>query len=153
MGATIYAIKNGARIKTSAQIVGETCAALERKGELTAERLVEVSRPKDAPLHNEFEWRDKVAGQLWREQQARHIINSVVVVSEDKEPVRAFFNIDVKSAEYLHIETIMQSADSTDALLRTALRELSALEKKYGQLSALAEVWNAIRDAQDAQSA
>jgi hypothetical protein len=107
----VYQLKAGSRIKTAAEVVGKECERLEREGRLTAKELVNESRPKDAPLHNEFEWRDKVAGELWREQQARHIINSVVVINECKEPQRVFFNIEVKEQEYYSVDTIMQSED------------------------------------------
>ena len=144
----VYQWKSGSHLRTNAQIAGEQCAALEAEGRLTASELVEVNRPKDAPLHGVFEWRDKVAGSLWREHQARHIINSLEVVRVEQEPVRAFFNIEVKSPNYYHLDTILQEQDKTSALLETALRELRALEKKYGQLSQLAAVWSAIDTAE-----
>ena len=50
----VYKKKDGARLKTDAQTVGEICEKLERNGGLTAKRLVDESRPEDAPLHKEF---------------------------------------------------------------------------------------------------
>lgn len=144
----VYQWKSGSHLKTNAQKAGELCAALEAEGRLTASELVEVNRPKDAPLHGAFEWRDKVAGNLWREHQARHIINSLEVVRVEQAPVRAFFNIEVKSPNYYHLDTILQEQDKTTALLETALRELRALEKKYSQLSQLADVWSAVDAAE-----
>ena len=46
----------GSRHKVDAEVAGRVCEELERNGGLTAERLVEASRPEDAPLHKEFEW-------------------------------------------------------------------------------------------------
>lgn len=140
----VYQLKAGSRIKTAAEVVGKECERLEREGRLTAKELVNESRPKDAPLHNEFEWRDKVAGELWREQQARNIINSVVVINERKEQHRVFFNIEVKEQEYYSVDTIMQSEDKKNALLKTVMRELDAFQTKYAQIKELCGVFNEI---------
>jgi len=147
----VYKFKTGSRLKADAQKAGEQCAALEAEGRLTAAELVEENRPKDAPLHGSFEWRDKVAGQLWREHQARHIINSLEVVMEEggAEPVRAYFNITVRDPNYYHVQTILREQSMTDAMLLTALRELKALERKYAQLEALADVWAALRSVKE----
>ena len=54
----VYKWKDAARIKSDAQTAGEICEKLEKNGGLTAKRLVDESRPEDAPLHKEFEWND-----------------------------------------------------------------------------------------------
>lgn len=142
----VYQLKAGSRIKSAADVVGAECERLEREGRLTAKELVNESRPVDAPLHNEFEWRDDVAGELWREHQARNIINSVIVINAKQEPQRCFFSVDVKDAEYHSVETILQSEDKRSALLRSALRELKAFEQKYRQLEELCGVFEAIKE-------
>ena len=95
----VYQWKEGARISFPAQIAGRVCAALEEQNALTAQRLVDESRPEDAPLHAAFEWNDTIAAEEWRKHTARHIINSLVIREEAQAPVRAFFNI---RAEVLH---------------------------------------------------
>ena len=57
----VYQWKEGARISFPAQIAGRVCAALEEQNALTAQRLVDESRPEDAPLHAAFEWNDTIA--------------------------------------------------------------------------------------------
>lgn len=146
----VYQLKPGSRIKSAAAVVGAECERLEREGRLTAKELVNESRPEDAPLHKEFEWRDNVAGELWREHQARKIINSVVIAHYQREPVRAFFTVEVKEAEYYHIDTIMQQEDKHAALLKMALRELEAFQVKYATLLELSTVFEAINDVQGA---
>ena len=146
----VYQLKPGSRIKSAAAVVGAECERLEREGRLTAKELVNENRPEDAPLHKEFEWRDDVAGELWREHQARNIINSVIVVGdEQQEPVRAFFNIEVSEPTYHSIETIMQSTDRRAALLKSALRELETFRTKYETLSELSRVFDAIREVKN----
>lgn len=142
----VFKWKDGARQTVSAQIAGEVCSALESEGRLTAKTLVDVNRPEDAPLHNAFEWDNDEAAERWREQQARNIIHSIVVVDEtqESEPVRAFFNIVATAPEYESIGAIVKTEDKYRALMATALRELKAFQKKYSQLEELSPVFEAI---------
>lgn len=143
---TIYRWKSGARSPVSAQVAGEVCAELERDGNLTPPALVDASRPEDAPLHAAFEWDDAIAAERYRETQARYIIRSVEVVTHgSKEPVRAFVSVTTgRSEPYTTIEHIMARSDSRALLLEQAHRELNVFRRKYGQLSELAEVFEAI---------
>lgn len=140
----VYKWKEGTRHKVSAQIAGEVCAALEERGELSAQNLVEVSRPEDAPLHSEFEWDNDVAAEMWRTKQAQTLIAHIALKTETPTPVRAFFNIEVKSPNYEALNTIVKHEDKYAALLQTALRELEAFQRKYSMLSDLEEVMQAI---------
>lgn len=149
----VYKWKEGSRHKVSAQIAGEVCAELEERGELSAQNLVEVSRPEDAPLHEEFEWNDDVAAELWRTNQAQHIISHITLKSETQTPVRAFFNLEVKSPIYESLNAIVKHEDKYATLLQTALRELEAFQRKYLMLSELDKVMEAIEEAKKAASA
>ena len=142
----VYKWKDAARIKSDAQTAGEICEKLERNGGLTAKRLVDESRPEDAPLHKEFEWDDATAAEAYREEQARYIIRSIVIQPEPtkNEVARAFFQgSEQKVFESLPI--ILSDAKKTNALLDMALRELKAFELKYSTLSQLATVFEAIK--------
>lgn len=139
-----YIFKQGSFIKANAQVAGEQCERLASEGRLTAKELVNENRPKDAPLHGAFEWCDKVAGELYREHQARHIMNCLLIVKENAEPVRVLLNIERQSAEYKHIDAILQSEDDTRKMLKMAMSELEWFEKKYRQLKELVEVFEAI---------
>lgn len=140
----VYAFKAGSYIKADAQAAGEMCEKLAAEGRLTAKDLVDENRPEDAPLHNEFEWDNNEAADKWREYQARHIIACLIVKAERKEPVRAFFNVTRNEPQYTHIETILESADETEKLLKTALGELISFKKKYSTLEQLTKVFVAI---------
>lgn len=140
----VYKFKPGARIKADPQKAGAVLEQLEAENRLTAADLVEVSRPKRAPLHNEFEWNNTKAAAAYREIQARHIINSIEIIRDEREPIRAYFNIVRTDPQYRHIDTIMQQADERAALLNMALRELEAFRRKYAQLVELAAVFEAI---------
>ena len=86
-----YEFRNGAHIKgVTADEAGDELARIYvEKGELTAPLVVDESRPEEAPLHPAFEWDDAVAAERHREHQARNIIRSVKVITDDKpsEPV------------------------------------------------------------------
>ena len=86
-----YEFRNGAHIKgvTADQAGDELARIYVEKGELTAPLVVDESRPEEAPLHPAFEWDDAIAAERHREHQARNIIRSVKVITEDKpsEPV------------------------------------------------------------------
>ena len=140
----VYAFKAGSYIKADAQAAGEMCEKLAAEGRLTAKDLVDENRPEDAPLHNEFEWDNNEAADKWREYQARHIIACLIVKAERKEPVRAFFNVTRSEPQYTHIETILESTDETEKLLKTALGELISFKKKYSTLEQLTKVFAAI---------
>lgn len=144
----VYKFKAGSMIKVDAQLAGAELERLEADGNLTAKALVDASRPEDAPLHKEFEWNDSIAAEAYREQQARHIINSIEVVREETAPIRAFFNINRAEPQYHHIDAIMRKADTRSALIRTAFAELHAFKRKYEQLEELAAVFAAIDEAE-----
>ena len=145
----IYKLKSGARLPVSPQVAGDECERLESSGGLTPRRLVDASRPEDAPLHKCFEWNDGVAAERWREAQASYIIRSVEVsIEEHMEPTRAFVaTISDSAREYKSIGYVMRRSDSREALLDAAKRELLAFRRKYKNLYELAEVMDAIDGA------
>ena len=145
----VYQWKSGARINADANKAGEMCAQLEAKGNLSAKSLLDANRPADAPLHDAFEWDDSIAAEAYREDQARYIIRSLVVVKEQAEPVRSFFNIVQAENRYQSIETILSDKDSTALLLEKAMRELEAFKRKYQSLEQLRDVFAAIDDASE----
>ena len=134
--------------KTDANIAGKVCEELSNTVGLTKKNLVDASRSEDAPLHNEFEWRDDIAAEKYRENQAGKIIRSLIVRSEEthQEPVRAYFTLADRT--YEGINTIMTVPEKTNALLDTALKELNSFKFKYAVLSELSGVFRAIDELQ-----
>lgn len=154
MGNIRYSFAPGTRTKADANIAGAVCESLRGEGKLTAANLVEVSRPKDAPLHSAFDWNDAEAAEKWREQQARVIIGNLrVVIDGDAEPIKAYFNLRAEKPEYESLEVILKRTDDTELMLRNALRDLNAFRAKYGRLKALANVFAAVDQLQIDMSA
>lgn len=145
----VYKFKSGSHINANPQAAGEMCEELAAKQNLTAKALVDANRPANAPLHGAFEWNDTKAAESWREHQARHIINCLEIVTEEQEPVRAYFSISVKEPGYEHIDAILRHTDTRQKLLQTALVELTAFKRKYAQLDELCKVFEAIEELEE----
>ena len=133
----VYSWKSAARIKADAQKAGELFEQLERSGELTPAKIVEVSRSEDAALHDEFEWDDSIAANCYREGQAGNLLRAIIITDESKtaEPVRAFFKVEQNT--YESITAIVKSEDKVQLLLSQAISELNAFQRKYDCLRAL----------------
>ena len=56
-------------------------------GSLTASSVLDASRPKDAPLHQVFEWDNKKAAENYRLQQANTVIRCVTIKHDSGENV------------------------------------------------------------------
>lgn len=144
----VYEWKKASYIKTDANIAGQMCEKLENSVGLSAKTLLDANRQEDAPLHNEFEWDNEKAAEGFRLSQARHIINCLCVKAEEsptKEPIRAFFKLEKQESEYKSLDVILQNEDSYEELMKAALAELRAFEKKYKALESLAGIFDEIK--------
>ncbi len=148
----VYEWKAGAHTSIDASIAGKVCGDLEKAGNLTAQSLVDVSRPESAPLHSQFEWDDSVAGEEWRKHQARHIINALIVRTEKEEPIRAFFKIDTSKGNnrYESITSIVDTQSKYQSLIEIALNELRAFKAKYATISELGPIWRELDEVEKA---
>ena len=143
-----YLFRPGSHIKADPQVAGEMCERIrQEQGELTAENFLDANRPIDAPLHNVFEWDDAFAAEEYRKSQARHVINSLVMIVEPEQPpVRAFMNVEYSSPDYKPIHLLLSNADDHKNMLNTALRELRAFQSKYLVLSELKPLFDVINE-------
>lgn len=132
----IYEWKVGAQIKTAPEKAAEVLNKLAEENRLNAEEVVNASRPEDAPLHNEFEWRDDVAAEEYRKHQARHIIACLIQREEEKntEPVKAYFKVSETTNNYEPINAIIKTEDGQEALKRLCLKEFMAFKAKYANI-------------------
>lgn len=138
----------GSCFKAKPEVAKQVMDELAAEGRLSPAELVEVSRPKTAPLHEDFfDLNDKEAAQKYREGRAANMIRSIIVTpdaEEEAKPVRAFFNIERGTHEYLPTEIIFSDAAKKSRLLDVAKRELLSFKAKYETLTELAGVMNAI---------
>ena len=138
----------GSCFKAKPEVAKQVMDELAAQGKLSPTELVEVSRPKDAPLHNDFfSLNDKQAAQKYREDLAGKMIRSIIVTPDEEEStkaVRAFFNIEYGTHEYIPTEIIFSDEGKKNRLLEIAKRELVSFKSKYQTLTELAGVINAI---------
>ncbi|MFG1794247.1 hypothetical protein [Nocardia sp. NPDC049149] len=116
------------------------------RGRLLPEDVVDAARDEASPLHGRFEWRDDIAAEAYRRDQARELIRSVRLVyaeSVDGEErrVRAWSALtDAPERGYRPTEELLQDSFASKLLLRQAERELKAFKVKYGHLREFADL-------------
>lgn len=141
----------------SADVAGKVMEKLEARGELTPPKLVEVSRPEDAPLHKCFEWDDAKAAEGYRVIQARKIIQAIEIVREDVETedakpvqIRAFHALqDEETNSYESLEHILSDEEKTERLMELAVRDMQIFRDKYQTIERLSKVFDAMEEVME----
>ena len=112
---------------------------------ITPEEVLEKARNEKTELNKCFEWNDGIAAEKYRLQQARQIIQLLVVVpkSEDSEPIRAF-QITSERNTYQPTRLFLEQPDEYQILLKRAKIELAEFKKRYKTLSELEEIFKCI---------
>lgn len=78
----IYEWSEGSRFKGDAQKIGDE---LSKLGVLTPENIVKrAGNPKSA-MHGCFTWDDQKAAGMWRNQEARMLVNAIVTVADPED--------------------------------------------------------------------
>jgi hypothetical protein len=115
---------------------------IRRNKSVSATEVVNAARPKTSPMHSKFEWNDKVAGERWREEQARGWIRSRRVVIEQAEgksvPIRAFVAVPAEDGErYMPTDEAVADPVAWGSVLRAARTDARAFTRKLAQLESL----------------
>lgn len=136
--------------KTAVQL-SESAVRELASGKLTARDVLERARDPDSALHRYFEWDDSEAAEKFRLIQAHGLIKrarvTIVQASGETAKVRAFVSLAsdrVTGGGYRSTERVLASEVLTAGMLATAKLELAAFRRKYGQLTQLAGVLDAI---------
>lgn len=115
----------------------------KNNGILDPKAVVDFARNTDTALHSKFEWRDGVAGELYRLHQARNLIRVVVNVSEhDGHPIRAFVSLKSDRYEqggYRATVDVVDDERLMKQLVEDAKDEMQSFLNKYARLRELAE--------------
>lgn len=113
--------------------------------EVTPEKVLEKAKNKQSELHRCFCWDDSIAAHRYRLQQARGIIQMLVVTprAEEEQPTR-IFQISSEKNVYQENTFFIQNQDEYQILLKRALAELNAFKRRYATLSELEDVMRAI---------
>jgi hypothetical protein len=135
-----------------ADVRKELDAILAERGALTPQAVLERARNEESPLHACFTWDDTEAAEQWRLTEARRLIIKVKVEVQARanEPpirVRAYTSLlsdRIGGGGYQSTVAVMSDATQRAEVLRTALAELQALQRKYRHLSELSMVMQEI---------
>lgn len=129
-----------------AQDAGQELDRIYReRGQLSPTDIVDESRPETAVLHPCFEWRDTVAAELYREQQARGIVRCIITTAETKQGEPVQVRAIVKAAgTYRPLTVVLETPDMEQEMLQNALRDMIAFQEKYSALTSLGPVFDAI---------
>ncbi len=155
----LYDWKKKNLYSVSPQIAGEFLTQLEnRDGQLKPSVIVAESLPSSAPLHRCFQWDDSIAGQQYREQQARNLMGNLVTIvttttTEEPRPIsmRAFVNIPQPTSRYISMENALSSEDTYTQLKDKAWAELSSFQAKYKDIVELKPIFILIEELKNSQ--
>lgn len=114
-------------------------AVYDERGKLTPQIVLDVARDPGHPLHGRFEWRDDVAAERYRVEQARQLIRSVRVVykpADEKNAQvlgRAFHAVRDSEEEYVYEPAEKVAADPvlSKLVLADMEREWRTLRRRY----------------------
>jgi len=156
----VYKWRAGSTFKVDAQVAGEYLEELKEQNDGLLEPNVvwEAARDPESPIHEEFEWDvEKAAERHWR-QRARNLMNHVAVVASYNETAGdgapAFISVQVatKKRAYVSAAQVIANEDWHEQAIASCFKQLKGLESRYGKLTELDDVWNAIRKAEKKRS-
>ena len=115
-------------------------------GKLQTRVVVMEAKPETSPLHPAFEWNNKKAGNLWREYQARHLIRSVRIVSDDQGDEPAFVHVPTsyvqdgknKQGYYQSGRVLVENIDEFQLALGQLISRVAAATRAAKELELLA---------------
>lgn len=117
-----------------AQVVGE---CLESLPDRTTKSVLAEARKKTSPLHDLFEWDPVKAHGKYLADRAYQVIRSIQVVVTGSQSVKAFHNVSVQDEPgenrrfYAHVDTVSMIDDMRDQVLKRALSEIDAWQRRY----------------------
>lgn len=148
-----YKAAKGAQFSQGdAQAIGQHLETLEV---VTPQAVLADATKKRSPLHKHFEWDDSVAAERHRLQQARNLVNHlvvVVVINGVKQDTKAFHNVTVEFEYetegdiYAPVSVVKKNEALAKQVVRKAYGELKAWERRYKQY---AEVFGSVFGAID----
>ena len=141
-----YGVGEGVVASEAAKVIDGI--AKRNKGAVKPKAIVEAARPKDAVMHNCFEWNNTRAATAYREDQARHVLRSLVCVYTETDnkgeeitvSLRAFHSNPSEGNSYVSLKRIADEDELFNEIVQQAFNELDAFRQKYKNLKRLREV-------------
>lgn len=124
-------------------------------GDLSRRQLHYSAKPTNSPIHQYFEWNDRIAAEIHRDEQAAELMRSVTViytgVDGQQRSVRAFSSIrDPKRPSrhvYVRTSDALDQPETRDYILQQILNELHQWRNRWGDITEFAEALNLIDKA------
>lgn len=120
---------------------------------LTAENIIKSARNPKNPLHNLFEWDNKIASEKYRIHQALLLINQIRIKIKNKTYI-AFENVKVKvnnsnsknsfERRYMEMNEIISNKQLRLQILNRAVNQLTFWQTQYNNYKELKPVYIAI---------
>jgi hypothetical protein len=154
----VFEWKQGRGFPVSAQIVGERLAKIEQAmgKEFAPRDLVEDARPKTSPTHALFEWDNRKAGDLYREQQAKSVIIALVRAKEPTEsedepqlPRQVYVGYGNRHEGSRYCSTLhaMNNAEIWSSVLTETRRQIKGLQRRLEDFQESAAIVAALDQA------
>ena len=129
--------------------IKQELAGLQRDGLVRPDDVVEFAKDPSTALHGCFTWSDDEAAKRWRLEEARTLIRCYVVIEESapRAPVRAFVSLRSDRAAgggYRKIADVLSDEQLHAQLMRDAIADLRAAQKRYSRLAELKAVFAAL---------
>lgn len=107
----VYKWKNGSRISADATLIGKELDKIKVR---TPEAIVQAAKDKKKELHKCFTWDESAAAHQWRLQEARQVVNSIIIV-EEREPetveYRAYESVVINDRRQYVAKEVWQNDD------------------------------------------
>lgn len=116
----------------------------------TPQNVLDLARNENSELHKCFEWDDSKAAESYRLQQARNVIQHLVIKSDEPTPeksvaIRVYQISSVKNT-YQPREFFIKHVDEYQKLLERAKAELQQFKNRYESIAELEDVITAINN-------
>ena len=115
---------------------------------LKPKAIVSAAESPTNPLHKYFQWDNAQAAEQYRLEQARDLIQSFTVYSEEIDSeVRVLTNLDIdreSGAGYRWTTEVLERPDLREQYKLTALNALMRVEDRFRHVEDLVDVWQAI---------
>lgn len=126
------------RTDEHAQRVGEFLEKRFGDKPLTPEQYVAAAKPARSPIHDTLEWNESAAAHQHRIHQARQVLRSIVIVTDESQRVqpRAYHSVSLLTERgahraYLPQHIIWGREELAEQIVAEALQSLRSWDAKY----------------------
>lgn len=129
-----------------AQVVGDFLEKKFGDDPITPEQYVAAAKPSRSPIHDTLEWDDEKAANEYRVTQARSIMRSIVIITDETQRVqpRAYHNVSIITNEGAHSAYVSQrvvwaTEELAEQVVADAARALRTWQAKHSLYEAKLE--------------